>query len=432
MKKISFILLFLAVGINVFTQNYSIEKELYCLPDVVFEKIDTPEGYEAAFKLMVKQAIDHNDKSKGYFYQKVYLSHKGIDRPVVLITEGYDAKRMRMYELTKLLNANQVEVEHRFFGESLPDSIDYNYLTLEQATADLHHVNEIMRELYKGKFIATGISKGGQTTIYYRYFYPDDVSVSVPYVAPINLSREDTRIYDFFDRVGTEECREDILNFQKRILSHREEALKRLSWFYTGARESFHYMDFQKAFEYAVLEYQFSFWQSGIDCQLIPDDSATVDELVFHLINVSGLDFFSDKSMERLKSHYYMAAHEMGYYAYETEDFEGLLKALPMQPHPSAIFTPDKMEVPYDSTLTINVYNWVKDNGDRFIYINGGIDTWSSTAIPPNKKRDALWLFLDGRSHYTARIASMSEKEKNKMIDKLEEWLGMEIDVENN
>jgi PS-10 peptidase S37 len=428
MKIKFFLLLFLIIGVNVFAQTSFFEKDLYCLEDVIFEKIKTSEGFESTYKLFVKQPLDHKDASKGYFYQKVYLNHKGYDRPVVFITEGYESSGRRIYELSQLLDANQVEVEHRYFGESIPDSINYDYLTLEQETADLHHVNELMREIYNGKFIATGISKGGQTTIFYRYFYPDDVTVSVPYVAPINLSREDTRIYEFFDKVGTKECREDILNFQKRILSMREEALLRLKWFYTGERKSFHYMDFQKAFEYAVLEYQFSFWQSGIDCQSIPDDTASVDEMVFHLLTVSGLDFFSDQSMERLKSHYYMAAHQMGYYAYETEDFDGLLKALPMKPHPSAIFTPDKMEVPYDSTLSIKVYNWVKDKGDRFIYINGGIDTWSSTAIPVNKKRDALWYFLDGRSHYTARIASMNDKERKQMVDKLEEWLQMEIE----
>jgi hypothetical protein len=428
MKKNLVLLFLLVIGLNISAQNSSIEKDLYCLPDVVFEQINTPLGFESAYKLMVKQPLDHKDSSKGFFYQKVYLAHKGFDRPVVLITEGYDSDRMWIYELTRLLDANQVEVEHRYFGESLPDSINYDYLTLEQETADLHRVNEIMRELYSGKFIATGISKGGQTTIYYRYFYPEDVTLSVPYVAPINLSREDTRIYDFLDKVGTKECREDILNFQKRILSMREEALLRLSWFYTGARESFNYLDFQKAFEYAVLEYQFSFWQTGIDCQSIPDDSASLDELVLHLLSVSGLDFFSDISMEKFKSHYYMAAHQMGYYAYETEDFDGLLKALPMKPHPSAIFTPDKMEVPYDSTLTIDVYNWVKEKGDRFIYINGGNDTWSATAIPVNKKRDALWFFLDGRSHYTARISSMNDKERAQMVEKLEEWLQMDIE----
>lgn len=428
MKKNIALLFFLATGLTIFAQSSSIEKDLYNLPNVIFEKISTPVDYESSYKLMIKQPLDHKDASKGYFYQKVYLTHKGFDRPVVLVTEGYEANRMRMYELSRLLEANQVEVEHRYFGESLPDSINYDYLTLEQATADLHHVNKLMKELYKGKFVATGISKGGQTTIYYRYFYPDDVCVSVPYVAPINLSREDTRIYDFFDKVGTKECRDNILNYQKRILSMRDEALLRLRWFYTGARESFNYMDFQKAFEYAVLEYQFSFWQTGIDCQSIPEDSASVDELVLHLLSVSGLDFFSDKSMERLKSHYYMAAHQMGYYGYETEDFEGLLKALALNPHPSAIFTPDKMEVPYDSTLTQHVYNWVNEKADRFIYINGGIDTWSSTAIPINKKRDALWYFLEGRSHYTARIASMTDKERKQMVDKLEEWL--ELDIE--
>ena len=32
--------------------------------------------------------------------------------------------------------------------------------------------------------LATGISKGGQATMFYRSYFPDDVDISVPYVAP--------------------------------------------------------------------------------------------------------------------------------------------------------------------------------------------------------------------------------------------------------
>ena len=33
--------------------------------------------------------------------------------------------------------------------------------------------------------------------IFYRYFYPNDVDLSIPYVAPINNAYEDKRLYKF-------------------------------------------------------------------------------------------------------------------------------------------------------------------------------------------------------------------------------------------
>ena len=66
-----------------------------------------------------------------------------------MITEGYDRPKNRIVELTKLLDGNQILIEHRFFGQSLPDTLDYKYLTLKQVTGDLHHINELFKRIYK-------------------------------------------------------------------------------------------------------------------------------------------------------------------------------------------------------------------------------------------------------------------------------------------
>ena len=138
--------------------------------------------------MKIRQEIDHNDPSKGYFYQRAFLSHKGYDNPTAIITNGYGKPRNNITEVAELLEANQINVEHRYFLESSPDSLDYDYLNFEQITADLHKINQLFRKIYDGKWISTGISKGGTTTIFYRYFYPNDVDVSIPYVAPVNHS----------------------------------------------------------------------------------------------------------------------------------------------------------------------------------------------------------------------------------------------------
>jgi PS-10 peptidase S37 len=413
--------------LNVLNAQPSLGYRLFVLPDVIFTETEAPKGFEAAYELRIRQPLDHNDPEKGHFYQRAFLTHKGFDRPMVIAAEGYQRPANRIYELTRLLGANQVDVEHRYFGVSLPDSIDYRYLNLKQTTADLHHINEIFRQIYTEKWVSTGISKGGQTTIYYRYFYPDDVDVSVPYVAPLNLSAEDTRIYAFLDTVGTEECRAAIRDVQVRLLKNRDEVLPLLRWYGKGAGLTFEYLNLEQAFEYAILEYPFSFWQWGHDCATIPGKKATLEETLEHFVEVSGIDFFADKSMQDYASHYYQAGAEMGYYGYRSDDFKGLLKALPTSTHPSAIFMPGKIPVTFDGVLPKKVYDWVNAEGNNFIYIYGDSDTWSSTAVRPSGNTNSVWFFLPGKDHGHARIKNMTAEDKAKLVGTLEEWLGMEV-----
>lgn len=410
------------------SEAYSCDDFLFDLSDVRFEAIEAPWGTGGAWELRIKQPLDHGNPEVGSFYQRVYVTEFDRTAPTVMVTEGYDRGRNYPSELASAIGANQVIVEHRFYGASVPDSLDYAYLNIEQAAQDLHRIRTALGAYFTGPWVASGISKGGQTTIFYRYFYPDDVAASVPYVAPVNLALEDGRIYEFLDGVGTRKCRKAISAVQRRILTDYDESLLRLKWHAKGQGLRFNYLSVEEAFEYAVLEYPFSFWQWGADCGSIPDADGELETILDHFLEVSGLAFFSDDGMEDYASHYYQCAVEYGYYGYETEPFEGLLRALPMSPHPSAIFTPNHMEVPYDGgTLAQTVYDWVQANGDAFIYINGALDTWSATAMPPNAERDALYYFLEGQSHGTARIRNMSDEQRAEVKGALERWLGTPV-----
>ena len=428
MKNLFFLLSFIFAQ-TLFSQPASLESQLFNLPDVQFIRTEIPDGFKAAYELRVKQPIDHKDPAKGHFYQRVYLTHKGFDRPMIICTEGYQRPTNRMYELTEMLGANQLDVEHRYFGASIPEDIDYEYLNLEQATADLHHINQLFRKIYDGKWISTGISKGGQTTIYYRYFYPKDVDISVPYVAPLNLALEEKRIYEFLDTVGTKECRDKIYNLQKRLLENREAALEKLHWYNKGAGLEFTYLTEEEAFEYAVLEYSFSFWQWGYDCADIPGPDVSLDHALNHFLGISGMDFFADQSMTDYASHYWQAGDEMGYYSYRTDEFEGLLKALPMKPNPSAVFMPEKgMKKGFDGKLPAKVHEWLKTNDNYFIYINGDSDTWSAPAVRPSGKTNAVYFFMPNTDHRKARIKNMNEKDRQKLLDTLKKWLSEETE----
>ncbi len=427
-KSFLFLLLILFQFTPIESQN--LEDLLFELPDVIFKKINTNDGYEQTYELQIKQPIDHSEPANGYFYQKVYLSHKGFKKPTVIITQGYDRKSSSIYEISKLLDANQIDVEHRYFGDSKPDSLDYNYLNLKQASADLHHINQLFKKIYKGKWISTGISKGGATTVFYRYFYPNDVDLSVPYVAPINNAYEDERIYHFLNTTGSDECRNDIISYQRKLLQNRDKFLPLLNYYSKGAGAEYTYLSIDEAFEYAVLEYSFSFWQSGISCNDIPDSTDSLNEMLDHFIAVSNITFFSDAIIAKYGSHYYQSAEEMGYYGYETNNFKDLLMALPLEPYPSAALTPNKINVTFDDTLLKGVNKWLKSNTNKFIYINGAADTWSSTAVPPIKNENSVWFFMDGKHHYNARIRNMDKQDYDKIVNTLENWLSLTIDTQ--
>lgn len=252
----------------------------------------------------------------------------------------------------------------------------------------------------------------------------------MPYVAPINKEFEERRIYAFLDSVGTPECRDRIRSFQIRMLENHEKIMPLLSFYSLGAKVSYNYLSIHEAFEFAVLEYPFSFWQWGHKCHDIPSDTISLNDAVKHFIKVSDIGFFSDDMMHGYGSHYYQSAAEMGYYGYETKDFEGLLEALPTESNPHAAFVPKDIKFQFDATLLDNVNNWLETNGNQFIYIYGAMDTWSASAVPPSKNVDAVWFMMKGKSHGDARIKNMTDVEKQKLVSSLERWLSVNIKSE--
>ncbi|WP_299715230.1 S28 family serine protease [uncultured Tenacibaculum sp.] len=409
-------------------QSLNIEDRLTQLPDVTFEKIESSKNSDITYKLKIKQPIDHSNPEKGFFFQKVYLTHQGFDNPTVIVTQGYQMKKNRKNEVTKLLNANQINVEHRYFGESQPETLNYTHLNLKQATADLHHIRTLFDKIYTKKWISTGISKGGSTTIFYKYFYPNDVDASISYVAPLTNAFEDTRIYDFLNTVGTKECREKIKKYQIQLLQRREEILNIIKLYSEKAGWKHTYLSLEEVFEYAVLEYPFGFWQWGNNCDEIPDENSTLEEIVIHFFTVDPISLFNDKSIKKYGSHYYQAATEMGYYGYQIKDFKDLLVSLPKDKNPHATFLPNKMKADFDGRLLDKLHRWTQTDGNKFIYIYGEMDTWTACAVPENDKLDSEWFMMKGKHHGSARIKNMTEANYKRLCATLERWLDIKIE----
>src|ERR1035438_3445789 len=104
------------------------------LPDVkVLSKKVTYTPFSLEYALAIRQPVDHADTTKGFFYQQLYLMHRGFTLPMVMETEGYTG-RSGGNELEKILHCNDLNVEFRYFNKSKPDSLLWDFLTFERVT----------------------------------------------------------------------------------------------------------------------------------------------------------------------------------------------------------------------------------------------------------------------------------------------------------
>ncbi len=424
MKKISLILLLISIA---FGQDSALVKQLILLPGVAVKSIRPDSGFKQAFDIDFTQPLDHHTPHGLQFKQRIILSHVDVRRPVVLITEGYGLYSNYPRELSLLLNANEIRVEHRFFGRSRPDSMIWSDLNIEQAAADHHRIVEVFKKIYSAQWINTGWSKGGQTAIFHRRFYPRDVDVTVAYDAPLNLEREESRIDRFFTKVGSETCRRKIKQFQRIVLQRKTDVLSLFKNYAAQKHLSFS-IGLEAALEYAVLEYPFSFWQyHKINCDSIPDENATVRQLFAHLKKVVALSSYSDRALNSAAMYQFFT--QLGYYGYVTEGLDKWLSGA--YGYSNALFAPKGTEIRYDPRPMQDMNNWLQSGGNRILFIYGANDPWSASSVKLTGRTDALKMTLKNGNHFTF-IHSFAEKERRKIYRTLERWLGFTIGKEEN
>ncbi len=429
MNRTTYLLLILLLTVPfVQAQQTDIEKFLSGKPGVTVEPTGTPGNqFTESLLVFVEQPLDHKHPEKGTFRQRVWLSVKDSvnAHPVVMVTEGYAANRNYTSELAGLLNSNQIIVEHRYFSESAPDSLDWQYLTVEQAANDHHRIIKLFKPFFTGKWITTGISKGGQATIYHRAFFPEDVDVSVPYVAPINFGREEPRLFDFFHKVGTEKERAKIQHFQKLVLERRDAMMKMMK---TQAEEkgwTFR-MGYDKAFDLAVLEYPFSLWQWGYGVSMIPDSTASDREVFNHLVYVSSFSYECDQEWDKIKPFFYQAYTELGYYAYVPGELKPLIKGFDSDTISSDIFAPGGDTLMFQPETIEFVMSQLKKYNPKIIAISGENDPWGSTSLVVDSIPNA-YLFLKPGGCHRARINNLPDTMKQEVLKLLEEWTGVRL-----
>jgi PS-10 peptidase S37 len=398
-------------------------QKLQALPGFQVTPIQTLQGFAQSFQIDFTQPVDHAAPAAGTFAQRFYLSSRSDSAPMVFYTSGYGISRNFEPELSALLQANQILLVHRFF----PDAVlpDWRYLTIRQAAGDQHRIREALGKLFPGKWVSTGASKGGMTALFYRRYYPGDVDATVAFVAPLMPSPDDPRFASFLSHVGKADCRQKLRDFQRLVLSRRASLLELFKQYNQGQNYAFSIISEEAAFEYSVLEYPFAFWQYGAesDCAGIPGTGASDQQLLDHLVDVSSPYYYSDQGFLYFQPLFYQAYTEIGYCPYIYNHLQGFLQVV-LQPDYRA-FAPRGVDLVFRPEVMQDVIPWLQNQGQRIIYIYGGIDPWTAAAAQPVGGLDVVKVVQPGGNH-SLKIGDLDQKEL--VIQTLEEWLNIQID----
>ena len=221
MRKLLLVLMLLSLSFQ--TEAATFRDELLRLEGVVSVDVitQTPnESGDVPFKekyiAWFSQPIDWNNPGGDKFLQRVEIGYQGMDNVNVAYVGGYNLSDKHFglddsVELVKMYKANFISFEYRYYGLSMPEGLSddvpalWEHLTNKNAANDFHNVMEQLRGILSGNWAFTGVSKGGQTTNIFAYYYPNDADVFVPYVAPLCYGTEDMRLPEaVFTSIGNE------------------------------------------------------------------------------------------------------------------------------------------------------------------------------------------------------------------------------------
>lgn len=355
----------------------------------VYELVNgAPELFEARYQMEFIQHIDPKDLNSATFVQQVLVSFVAEDEPVVFVTQGYELgggwdfeSSDYKEELVEMLECNQVIVEHRFYGESIPKPCDWAYQTIENQVYDLHRINQVLREVFKGqKFISTGRSKGGENAIYYETYFPNDIDIAVPYVAPICFSMNDMRPAEFVKQVGSEARREKVHAFQQYMFDNRDRMMPIFERDYFEAAN--YNVGAEVIYDLCVLEYSFMCWQWYSSVKDNIPSGASDEQMLRSLVESSPPEYFSCRLQSAPSC--VNGLRETGNYGYDLAQFKNT-RITPQQctTWAETIAVADAaVGIEFDPTLGARTKKFVKENTtEKMLFIYGAYDAWTAAAI---------------------------------------------------
>jgi hypothetical protein len=376
------------------------------LPNVVASKVadcgNFVEGAAKCFDVTISQPVNHMSPG-ATFKQKLWVMHRGCDRPTVVADWGYSQDVFFDDELSTLFGANAIWIEHRYQGASTPVGVDWDWtqLTIENGAHDMHRAIDSFKHLYGGNWVSTGASKGGITATYHSYFFPDDLDGFVPYVAPASLSRADASYQIYLDSRLVSACAQRIRDVQVAALTTRRTMmLTRISGLF-GPEYAEIYLDSLTA------SFDWGFWQYRGQqfCNRVPASTVTDDvfwRFFAEMSGISGPRLPADDDVASDGALYYEWMTEQGFALQIGAHVRDLLQsesATSTLADTFGFLFPDVPLPIYDGSVTRATRHWAKHYAENMLLIYGEFDPWSGGSIETPERATSARFFAPGATH---------------------------------
>ncbi len=427
MKRFTLLALLVASACGDSDEGSGLAAELAVVPGLDVLAADTWSDGRTRVIADFEQPVDHDDPSSPTFRQRLIIFHHDAAAPTVMSTQGYDiGLGLGTTEPTAILVANEVQVEHRFFGSSVPEPADWSKVTISQAAGDHHAVVAALSVYYSGPWVSTGASKGGVAALAHRRFYPDDVAGTVAYVAPFSVGLADPRYSSYVQDLGASSCGAALRDFQEDVLTEprRGELVASLDETMNQRGFGTSTLGADRILELTTVETAFTFWQYGgvDDCRLIPDVADDSDNEVLAFIDATNrFALWSDEGIEADQGYWLAVVGEQGYPAVPKGHLGGLLRH-DDQPTPLQMITATSSPPAYDPAPMQDVADWVATQASNVVLVYGARDPWTAGAFTVSGINDTSSHLVAGGNHL-ARLQSLPQSERDAVIDRLRAWV---------
>ncbi|MEW2547271.1 S28 family serine protease [Streptomyces sp. NPDC047002] len=405
-----------------------IEDRILAIPGMSLLQEKPVDGYRY-FVLGYTQPVDHRHPSRGTFEQRITLLHKGVDRPTVFFTGGYNVSTTpSRSEPAQIVDGNQVSLEYRYFTPSRPEPADWKKLDIWQAASDQHRVFAALKKIYPKHWLATGGSKGGMTATYYERFYPRDMDGVVAYVAPNDVVNAEDSAYDrFLATVGTPACRERVESVQREALIRRAPLEARYAdWARAGGYTFDTVGGLDKAYEAVVLDYVWAFWQYSLvsDCDSLPADAgAATDQQIYDSVDaISGFSAYTDQGLATYTPYYYQAGTQLGSPDIRQPWLGGLSR---YGYQPPRHFVPRSIPMRFDPSAMPDVDGWVRHHADHMLFVYGQNDPWGSERFRVGQGSHDSYVFTAPGANHGADVAGLVPAQKARATARILAWAGV-------
>lgn len=436
--------------------------------------VSRSQAYVEKYVITLEQPLDWHDPTAGSFDQRVEIGIvNGASCNVFEVEGGYLVNESvatdDAHELCTMMRGNYIHAEHRFFGKSVPESLSndgtalWSYLKAEQATADFHHIYELLSPVLAGPWIATGTGRGGMACTAYASHYPDDMAAYVAYAAPF-CGQDDARLCEYiYTKTGDEtygkdkakEYRDLVTSFQVELMSNKAKLAPALKQ--RAEKEGATYRDNVSAellFDVVVLDAAVQEWERGGETTA----DATTDVSFAKMQKVLALPSGTDKEKQaKLDAELNLlcalsdprawasnakdfpsvvsAATEYGHYRYDFKylrdacEKAGLRDALTVDEgrEPGLLYdlvltAEQRAAFAYDAAFSQTLDTWIDKDAAHLLFVYGASDPRTALRVRATDNKGVA-VYVQNTTSHEAHITDFDEATMTEIVQLVAGWV---------